>query len=232
MRKKATDPTVLYEDNHLIAIDKPHGMLSQGDATGDLSAHEWTKSYIKEKYDKPGNVYLGLLHRLDRPVGGVMIFARTSKAATRMTEQFKKRKIIKVYQAIVVKEPRQPHGSLEHFLGMVPGKNIARAYGKPGPDRKAAQLDYRVIRRMGKLTMLEVVPKTGRKHQIRVQLASMGCGILGDVKYAETDFLSDKSIALRAVELSFQHPVRKEERVRITADWPEAEPWTSVLANP
>ena len=220
-------PQILYEDNHLIAVDKPHGMLSQGDVTGDQSIHEWTKEYIRKKYNKPGNVYLGLLHRLDRPVGGVILFAKTSKAATRMSEQFKKRKIQKIYRAIVVKAPAKPHGKLEHYLGMVLGKNIARAYRKPGPDRKQATLDYQVMQQTKSYTLLEIIPHSGRKHQIRVQLASMGCGIVGDVKYAETDFLPDKSIALRAYGLRFQHPVRKEERIEIISTTPNRAPWNS-----
>ncbi len=219
------EPKVLYEDNHLIAIDKPHCMPSQGDESGDLSALEWTTEYIREKYNKPGNVFCGLLHRLDRPVGGVMVFARTSKAAARMSALFRDRKIQKVYQAVVIAAPGQPYGQLEHYLGMVPGKNIARAYQKSGPERKLARLDYQLLKQSKGLALLEVIPQTGRKHQIRVQLASLGCGIVGDVKYADTDFLPDKSIALRAMGLSFQHPVRKDERVEIKAGPRNAWPW-------
>lgn len=219
------EPKILYEDNHLIAIDKPHCMPSQGDESGDLSALEWTTEYIRKKYNKPGNVFCGLLHRLDRPVGGVMIFARTSKAAARMSALFRERKIQKVYQAVTQNVPRQPHGQLEHYLGMVPGKNIARAFQKPSPDRKSAQLDFRLLKQKEGIALLEVIPKTGRKHQIRVQLASIKCGIVGDVKYADTAFLPDKSIALRAVSLSFQHPVRKEERIVIQSGVRNEWPW-------
>lgn len=204
-------------------------MPSQGDESGDLSALEWTTEYIRKKYNKPGNVFCGLLHRLDRPVGGVMIFARTSKAAARMSALFRDRKIQKVYQAVVVKVPRQPHGRLEHHLGMVPGKNIARAYKKAGPDRKVARLDYQLLKQRKGMALLEIVPQTGRKHQIRVQLASISCGIVGDVKYADTNFLKDKSIALRAVQLSFQHPVRKEERIEIKTGPRNTWPWNIFL---
>lgn len=219
------EPQILYEDNHLIAVDKPAGMPSQGDRSGDQSVVDWVTEYIRVKYEKPGNVYVGLLHRLDRPVGGVMLLAKTSKAAARMTRQFQERKLEKKYQAIAVKSPKRKSGRLEHFVGQLPNKNIVRAYQKPGEGRKNAQLEYAMLGSRGGYALLEVRLLTGRKHQIRVQLATMGCGIVGDVKYADTSFLPDKSIALRACEMVFTHPVRKTETIRITAPLPGTYPW-------
>lgn len=200
-------------------------MPSQADSTGDLSAVDWVKEYIREKYQKPGNVYVGLLHRLDRPVGGVLLFAKTSKAAGRVSKMFQDRKVEKIYHAITTGYPKPEEGSLEHHLSQLSGKNIMRAYRRPGRGTKTAKLDYKVLNRKGKLTLLEVRPQTGRKHQIRVQLSAAGCGIVGDVKYAETKFLPDKSIALLAFSLSFIHPVRKEERITITTERPQKWPW-------
>lgn len=218
-------PLVLYEDNHLLAIHKPPTMPSQGDESGDMNAVDWAKSFLREKYNKPGNVYVGLLHRLDRPVGGVMLLAKTSKAAGRVSKLFQSRKIEKVYHAVVHGKPRVDAGQLEHHLRQLEGKNIMRAQSKPGQNTKKATLSYRVLKQKGGLCLLEVRPSTGRKHQIRVQLAKMGCGIVGDVKYAETKFLPDKSIALLARSLSFVHPVRKEETMEITAEPPSDWPW-------
>jgi len=225
MGKSPMVPQVLYEDNHLIAVHKPPGYLSQGDASGDASIGDWVKEYIRVQYNKPGNIYLGLLHRLDRPVGGVMLFAKTSKAASRMSAQFKSRKIEKVYHAIVVAPPRSNQGELVHYLGMVAGKNIAKAYASPGGDRKQATLEYQVLRKSKGMALLEVRPRSGRKHQIRVQLSEIGCGIVGDVKYAKTKFMADKSICLMAKSLKFQHPVRKEETILIKTEMPASWPW-------
>lgn len=219
-------PTILYEDNHLLAICKPFGMLSQGDDTGDLSAGDWVEDYIRTKYNKPGNVYVGLLHRLDRPVGGVMLFAKTSKAAARMTAAFKDRKIQKIYHAVSMRRPEAAHGNLQHFIGQLPGKNIVRVYPKAGDGRKKAELDYRVLAEKKGRCLMEVRPKTGRKHQIRVQLASIRCPLLGDLKYGAPKNLADKSIGLFAKALVFTHPTRKEETIRIEAPHPQNWPWT------
>jgi 23S rRNA pseudouridine1911/1915/1917 synthase len=219
-------PAVLYEDNHLLVLNKPARMPSQADSSGDLSIFDWGKEYIKIKYDKPGEVYMGLVHRLDRPVSGVLMLARTSKAATRMAAQFRDRKVRKVYHALVLSRPAQANGRLQHFVGKVPGQaNIMRAWPKPGEGRKEAILDYRVLAEKNGHTLLEILPLTGRKHQIRVQLAAIGCGIVGDMKYSKTPPLPDKSIALMASRLIFTHPVRKEEQMEIKANWPVHAPW-------
>lgn len=225
IRNTAVTPKVLYEDNHLIGIQKPACMPSQGDDSGDLSAFDWVGEYIRHKYNKPGNVYVGLLHRLDRPVGGVLLMAKTSKAATRVSKMFQERKVEKEYLAVTNGTPSPPEGKLEHFLGQLPGKNIVKAYDKAHPNAKKAILHYKVLQRVGGLTLLQIRLETGRKHQIRVQLSRIGCGIVGDVKYAETEFLPDKSIALHGRRLALQHPVKKEERLELLADVPGTWPW-------
>lgn len=219
-------PEILYEDNHLIVVNKPFGMPSQGDITGDLNVFDWTKQYIKEKYNKPGEVYAALLHRLDRPTGGIISLARTSKAAVRVSKAFQQRKVQKTYYAIVEQAPHAQSGTLIHFLKQLPDKNIMRAYNKEVNGSKRAELSYRVLQKKDGRTLIEVKPLTGRKHQIRVQLASMGCTIVGDVKYGETSFNPDKSICLLAGKLAFEHPVKKSP-MEFVAPWPETEPWAS-----
>lgn len=224
-------PLVLYEDNHLIAVHKPAGMPSQADASGDAPITDWVADYLRVKYDKPGNVYVGLLHRLDRPVSGVLLCAKTSKAASRLSEAFQTRAVQKHYHVITLQAPPAPSGTLQHFIGPAPGtdKNIQRAYTQAGPERKAARLHYRVLAQAGGLHLLEVELETGRKHQIRAQLAAAGCTIVGDAKYGRTDFLPDKSIALLSYALTFAHPVSKEA-VRITAQYPPSWPWNQFTA--
>lgn len=215
---------ILYEDNHLIAVNKPFCMPSQGDATGDESVFDWVKEYIRVTYNKPGNVYTALLHRIDRPAGGVLLLAKTSKAAARMSKQFQEKKPRKTYYAITEQIPDQKAGDLKHFLKQIKGKNIMRAYNKPVQAGKESHLSYQLLRKNGGRALIEVQLKTGRKHQIRVQLASIGAVIVGDVKYGQSKFLPDRSIALLAKELSFVHPTSKEE-ITITAPLPDTEPW-------
>ena len=201
---------ILFEDNHLIVVNKPFGMPSQGDETGDLSVFDWVKEYIRDTYQKPGNVYVALLHRLDRPTGGLLVLAKTSKAAERMSRLFQQRKIEKTYYAITESVPDPPAGELRHFLKKLPDKNIMRAYNKEVHASQAAHLAYRVIDTADSLALVEVELFTGRRHQIRVQLASIGCVIRGDVKYGKTSFNPDKSICLFAGALRFEHPIQKQ----------------------
>ncbi|MDX2249802.1 MAG: RluA family pseudouridine synthase [Bacteroidia bacterium] len=201
---------IIFEDNHLIAVNKPFGMPSQEDETGDESVFDWVKNYIREKYQKPGNVYAALLHRLDRPTGGILLLAKTSKAAARVSQDFQQRKIRKTYYAITESIPEIPTGTLKHYLKKLEDKNIMRAYVKPVHHSQEAELHYRVLKTVGNRALIEVNPLTGRRHQIRVQLASIGCTIVGDVKYGKTEFNPDKSIALVAGKLSLSHPVLKQ----------------------
>ncbi|MEL6651825.1 MAG: RluA family pseudouridine synthase [Bacteroidota bacterium] len=221
---KPTEPEIIFEDNHLLAVNKPFGMLSQGDNTQDLSVFDWGKEYIRITYQKPGNVYLALLHRLDRPTGGLLLLAKTSKAAARVSKQFQERKVQKVYLALTENVPDPPTGSLQHHLKKLPDKNIMRAYRKSVHASKPASLDYRVLRSAKGKAIVEVRPKTGRRHQIRVQLASIGCTIRGDVKYGKTDFNPDKSICLFAHKLELLHPVKKEPLL-LEAPMPDLDWW-------
>jgi 23S rRNA pseudouridine1911/1915/1917 synthase len=226
------DPFVVYEDNHLIAISKPFGMPSQVDDSGDFAANQWVEAYLREKYAKQGNVYVGLLHRLDRPAGGLMLFAKTSKAAERMSAQFQKREMEKRYLAVTLHVPKPPAARLQHFLGPVPGKvNIMRAHDKAGPELKVAVLEYTTLQQKGGHALVEVLLETGRKHQIRVQLAKIGCGIVGDARYNQTGFLPDQSIALFSWKMAFEHPVRKGEWIRLKAPLPTTEPWNAFVID-
>ncbi|TXI70098.1 MAG: RluA family pseudouridine synthase [Cyclobacteriaceae bacterium] len=215
---------VLYEDNHLLAINKATGTLVQGDSTGDVPLVELGKDYLKHKYHKPGAVFLGVVHRLDRPVSGVVVFARTSKALARMNELFREKETRKTYWALVETKPAQTTGTLVHWLVKDEQKNKTTAYVKPRADGLKSELSYTLIASKGGLHLLEVNPVTGRPHQIRVQLASMGCTIVGDVKYGYKQPLPDASIALHARQLEFIHPVQKSILV-IKASLPEVSWW-------
>jgi 23S rRNA pseudouridine1911/1915/1917 synthase len=211
---------VLYEDNHLLIVIKPPNLLSQGDSTGDDSLVEIAKAYIKEKYAKPGEVFLGLPHRLDRPVAGVMVLARTSKALTRLNEQFKQRTIEKIYTALVEGQAADREGELVHYLLKDPKTNITKAYEKPRGEAKKAILRYEWLQSKGGYSLLRIYPETGRPHQIRVQLAAMGCPIVGDVKYGAKHSKEVSGIALYASSLRFIHPVKK---IPLRFDAPEPE---------
>ena len=215
---------VLYEDNHLLVVNKAAGVLVQGDETGDVPLVELCKKYIKGKYNKPGEVFLGVVHRLDRPVSGVVVLARTSKALERMNELFRDRQTKKIYWAVVRSKPKDERGTLVHWLVKNEKNNKVTAFAKENKDGQRSELNYRVLKHKSDFYLLEVNPITGRPHQIRVQLASMGCVIVGDVKYGYHSPNADKSICLHARQLAFVHPVKKET-ISIEAPLPENEFW-------
>ena len=213
---------VLYEDNHIIAINKPNNMLVQPDTTGDASLEELVKQYIKEKYNKPGDVFLGVPHRLDRPVSGVILFARTSKALTRLNEMFKTKQMQKIYWAIVKNQPQLETALLRHFIVRNTKTNKSSAHAKEVPNSKEAQLSYRSIARSNNYSLLEVQLHTGRHHQIRCQLAAIGSPIKGDLKYGFARSNEGGGISLHARSVEFMHPVTKEP-VRIEAPVPQGD---------
>jgi len=219
-------PAILFEDNHLLVAVKPPGMPSQGDPTGDLSILDALKANIKRRFNKPGEVYLGLVHRLDRPVGGVMVFARTSKAAARLSEQFRTHSPDKRYWAVVSRKPEPLEGELLHHLRVRPGVNQVQALRKPTTGTREARLHYTVLRSEGVLHLVEVQLLTGRRHQIRAQLAAIGSPLVGDVKYGAAAPLPDRSVALWARSLSVEHPVTRK-RMFFEAPLPDTEPWAA-----
>lgn len=202
---------VLHEDNHIIVVNKRSGEISQGDKTGDKTLSDQVKAYIKKKYNKPGDVYLGTTHRLDRPVSGAIIFAKTSKALTRLNAMFQEKSIQKTYWALCVEKPYPTQGTLIHFLIKDSKKNKTTAHSSGVKNGKESELDYKFLKPMGNNYLVEVKPKTGRPHQIRVQLASVRAVIKGDLKYGAILPNKDKSICLHARELNFIHPVSKEK---------------------
>ena len=218
---------VLYEDNHVIIVSKRAGEIVQGDKTGDVPLLETVKKYVAERYNKPGNVFLGLVHRLDRPVSGVVLFARTSKALSRLSELFRTRALRKVYWAIVANEPVQPEGSLTHWLTRNEKTNTARAYDREVPGSKKAVLDYKVVARSDRYWLLQIELHTGRHHQIRCQLAKMGCPIKGDLKYGAPRSNPDGSISLHARLLEFEHPV-SHIPISVTAPVPDDKLWQAM----
>lgn len=215
---------ILFEDNHLIAVLKKPAELSQGDRTGDEAIDSAVKKYIAEKYKKPGAVYLGLIHRLDRPASGVMLFARTSKALERMNEIFRTREVRKTYLAIVNDRPPNDEDTLTHYLKKNEKQNKTYVYDNEVRGSKQASLTYRLTGRSERFFLLEIELHTGRHHQIRAQLASIGCPIKGDLKYGYPRSNEDGSICLLAKRLEFIHPVKKE-KVTITAPLPSSDVW-------
>lgn len=198
---------VVYEDNHLLIVNKRPGEIVQGDKTGDIPMVESLKAYLKEKYNKPGNVFLGLVHRLDRPVGGLVIFAKTSKALSRMTQMFAKGEVRKTYRAIVCQAPEVPSARLVHYLVRNEKQNKSYPYQTERPHSKRAELSYSHLSSGERYHLLEVQLHTGRHHQIRCQLAAIGCVIKGDLKYGAARSNSDGSISLLSYRLQFTHPV-------------------------
>ena len=218
--------TVLYEDNHIIIINKLPGEIVQGDKTGDKPLSEIVKDYLKDKYNKPGNVFCGVTHRLDRPTSGVVIFAKTSKALSRLNEMFRKDSIDKVYWAIVKNRPSKIEDKLVHYLIKDEKKNKSSAFNTEKPNTKKAVMHYKLISTSQNYSLLEVNLETGRHHQIRCQLAKIGSPIKGDVKYGAERSNPDGSISLHARSISFIHPVSKV-KIEVTAPVPMDNLWKS-----
>ena len=219
---------VLYEDNHLIAINKRPGDIVQGDKTGDVPLSEVVKQYLKKKYNKQGNVYLGVAHRLDRPTSGIVVFAKTSKALPRLNKLFAEKEAKKTYWAVVKNQPKKSGATLTHWLRRNPKQNKSYAYIKEVTDSKKAILEYVTIKKLDNYFLLEIDLKTGRHHQIRAQLTAIGCPIKGDLKYGSDRSNKDGSIHLHARLLSFEHPVKKET-VQIIAPPPNDMIWNACL---
>jgi 23S rRNA pseudouridine1911/1915/1917 synthase len=227
---------VIYEDNHIIAVYKPSGVLTQGDRTGETSLMDSVREYLKEKYKKPGNVFLGLVHRLDKPVSGIVLFGKTSKGASRLSEQFRNHTIHKTYHGIVIGKPKEQKGSIkeqvnkisffaEGFTNKTDEELLAEI--KKATKTRTAELDYEVIKSNKDYSLLKILPKTGRFHQIRIQMAQMGCPILGDTKYGAKSPLPDnKSIALAATAISFKSAT--EDKI-INLEIPLPEGWEKYI---
>ena len=216
--------TVIYEDNHIIIVNKSSSEIVQGDKTGDTPLSEIVKQYLKEKYNKPGNVFLGVVHRLDRPVSGVVLFAKTSKALPRLNEMFRDGEVKKTYWAIVKNCPEEPEAELTNYLVRNEKQNKSYAYDKEVKDSKKAILGYKLIGHSQNYYLLEVNLKTGRHHQIRCQLSKMGSPIKGDLKYGSARSNPDGSISLHARKISFIHPVSKE-LIEVEAPLPDDNLW-------
>ena len=220
--------TVVYEDNHIIVVNKTASEIVQADKTGDTPLSETVKQYLKEKYQKPGNVFLGVTHRLDRPVSGLVIFAKTSKALTRLNEMFRTSEVKKTYWAVVKNAPQEPEGELVHFLVRNEKQNKSYVCGEDRKGAKLARLRYSLIGKTDRYYLLSVELLTGRHHQIRCQLSNMGCVIKGDLKYGAPRSNPDAGICLHAYSIEFTHPVKKEP-IRIEA--PILSSWSSIV-NP
>lgn len=218
---------ILHEDNHIIIVNKRVGDIVQGDKTGDKPLSEVVKEYIKDKYNKPGEVFLGVVHRLDRPTTGIVLFARTSKALTRMNELFSNRETQKTYWAIVKKKPSKTEDKLVHYLKRNEKNNTSKAHLKEVPESKIASLEYKIIKELNNYFALEINLHTGRHHQIRAQLQAIGCPIKGDLKYGFDRSNPDGGIHLHAKKLVFIHPVTKEN-IEINAPVPNDVIWNAI----
>ena len=224
MKSHKDNLQVLFEDNHIIIVNKRAGDITQGDKTGDQPLSEIAKAYIKEKYNKPGDVYLGVVHRLDRPTSGIIIFARTSKALERLNKMLREKTIKKTYWALVKEPPKKEKDTLVAFLKKNPKNNKSASYRKEIPGSKKAILHYKTIKKLDNYSLLEIDLETGRHHQIRCQLASIGSPIKGDLKYGFNRSNKDGSIHLHARKIHFTHPVSKES-IAITAPLPDEVIW-------
>ncbi|MDO4727371.1 MAG: RluA family pseudouridine synthase [Bacteroidota bacterium] len=218
---------VLFEDNHLIIVNKRVGDIVQADKTQDMPLSEVVKQYIKIKYNKPGEVFLGVVHRLDRPTSGIVVFARTSKALTRLNQMFKEHQLQKVYWALVKQKPEPDSQILEHYLVRNPKNNTSRAYQKEVPNSKKARLRYTVLKNLKNYHLIEIELFTGRHHQIRSQLSYIGSPIKGDLKYGDKRSNPNGGINLHARTLEFVHPVSKET-IKITAPLPQENTWDKI----
>jgi 23S rRNA pseudouridine1911/1915/1917 synthase len=218
---------ILHEDNHIIVVNKRVGDIVQGDKTGDKPLSDVVKEYIKDKYNKPGDVFLGVIHRLDRPTTGIVVFARTSKALSRMNELFSNRETKKTYWAVVKNKPVEAAAKLVHYLKRNEKNNTSKAHLKEVPDSKLASLDYKIIKELQNYTALEINLHTGRHHQIRAQLSAIGSPIKGDLKYGFDRSNPDGGIHLHARKLVFVHPVSKED-ITIIAPTPDETIWNAI----
>lgn len=221
------DLEVLYEDNHTIVVNKHSGDIVQGDKTGDEPLSESIKHYLKEKYNKPGNVFCGVVHRLDRPTSGALLFARTSKALSRLNEQFRTKDVEKVYWAVVENKPPKVEDTLIHYLKRNEKQNKSYAHEEDLPGAKRSVLHYKLISESERYFLMEITLETGRHHQIRAQLASIGCVIKGDLKYGAKRSNKDGSIHLHARKLTFIHPTTKET-ITVVAPVPDDNLWQSI----
>ena len=218
---------VLHEDNHIIVINKRVGDIVQGDKTGDEPLSDVVKAYLKEKYNKPGEVFLGVVHRLDRPTTGIVVFAKTSKALSRLNETFKNRETQKTYWAVVKNQPPKETDTLVHFLKRNPKNNTSKAHSKEVPDSKKASLTYKIIKKLDNYFVLKIDLHTGRHHQIRAQLQAIGCPIKGDLKYGFDRSNPDGGIHLHAKKMVLTHPVTKESLL-LTAPTPNDVIWNTL----
>lgn len=216
---------ILYEDNHLLVVRKPAGMLTMGDASGAKTMVDLAKTYLKKKYNKPGDVFLGVVHRLDRPVSGVLVFARTSKAAGRLSAQFREHTVEKTYVALIEGRVNSASGTLRHWLWKDRGSNVVSVVAPGSTGSQECVLQYQQMKSHGTMSLLEIAPETGRSHQIRVQLASQGWCIVGDRKYGSRSAWPE-GIALHARRIVFEHPT-KQEPVTVVADFPAS--WNRYL---
>ena len=221
---------VVYEDNHIIIVNKRPGEIVQGDKTGDEPLSETVKKYLKEKYQKPGNVFCGVVHRLDRPVWGLVVFAKTSKALARLNEMFRDGKVRKTYWAVTRNRPPKQSDRLVHYIATTERNNKSYASLQPKKIAKEAVLSYSLIGASDRYNLLEVNLETGRKHQIRVQLSAVGCPIKGDLKYGDKRSNPDGSISLQAHRIEFEHPV-SHEHIGVTAPVPEDNLWQALAGS-
>ena len=224
------EPSVIFEDNHLIVINKNAGEIVQGDKTGDEPLSEKVAAYLAKKYQKPGKAFIGVIHRIDRPVSGAVVFAKTGKALSRMNELFRNRDVQKVYWTLIEGRPLEDSGLLVHYLSKNAEKNKSKALTNPAEGHLRSELSWKCIKRLENYSLLEVEPLTGRHHQIRVQLSSVGWPIKGDVKYGARRANTDRSICLHARKITFDHPVKKAPLI-VEAPLPQTNAWSPLAGH-